>query len=191
MFPSLTTYSGDLFAEFDAMQRQLNQLFGTADWPSSIRATARGAFPTLNMGTTEDAVEIYAFAPGLDPAKLDVTIEKGLLTISGERKSDTPRASGEANFYAEERFEGAFRRVVSLPDSVEQQLTARYEELFNLFLKHSDKIDRVTFWGVTDNNSWLNNWPMRGRTSYPMVFDRQYQPKPAFEAIMKAAVNHK
>lgn len=129
MFPSLTTYSGDLFAEFDAMQRQLNQLFGTADWPSSIRATARGAFPTLNMGTTEDAVEIYAFAPGLDPAKLDVTIEKGLLTISGERKSDTPRASGEATFYAEERFEGAFRRVVSLPDEVEpSRIEATYRD---------------------------------------------------------------
>jgi len=78
-----------------------------------------------------------------------------------------------------------------LPDSVQQQLTERYAELFDLFLKHSDKIERVTFWGVTDNDSWLNNWPIRGRTSYPMVFDRQYQPKPAFEAIMKTAVNHK
>lgn len=76
-----------------------------------------------------------------------------------------------------------------LPDSVQQQLTARYAELFDLFRKHSDKIDRVTFWGVTDNDSWLNNWPIKSRTSYPMVFDREYQPKPAFEAIMKAAVN--
>ena len=78
-----------------------------------------------------------------------------------------------------------------LPDDVQQKLTARYAELFELFRKHSDKIDRVTFWGVTDNDSWLNNWPIRGRTSYPMVFDRNYQPKPAFEAIMKAAVNAK
>ncbi|MHA6249039.1 endo-1,4-beta-xylanase [Pontibacter sp. CAU 1760] len=77
--------------------------------------------------------------------------------------------------------------TTGLPDSVQQQLTARYTELFQLFRKHSDKIDRVTFWGVTDNDSWLNNWPIPGRTSYPMVFDRQYQPKPAFEALLKTA----
>lgn len=73
-----------------------------------------------------------------------------------------------------------------LPDSVEQKLTRRYAELFSLFQKHSDKIDRVTFWGVADHNSWLNNWPMQGRTSYPLLFDRQYQPKPAYKAIQEA-----
>ncbi|WP_245842358.1 endo-1,4-beta-xylanase [Pontibacter ummariensis] len=77
--------------------------------------------------------------------------------------------------------------TTGLPDSVQQQLTARYAELFDLFKKHSDKIDRVTFWGVTDNDSWLNNWPIKGRTSYPMLFDREYQPKPAYEAVLKAA----
>ncbi|GHA76278.1 endo-1,4-beta-xylanase [Pontibacter akesuensis] len=78
-----------------------------------------------------------------------------------------------------------------LPDSVQQQLTQRYVELFDLFKKHSDKIDRVTFWGVTDNDSWLNNWPIQGRTSYPMLFDRAYQPKPAYEAVLKAAAKTK
>jgi HSP20 family protein len=129
MYPSLTTFPGDLFAEFDAMQRQLNHLFGTADWPSSIRATARGAFPAVNMGTTEDAVEIYAFAPGLDPAKLDVTIEKGLLTISGERKPDVPQQQGKASLYANERFAGAFRRVVGLPEDVDAtRIEATYRD---------------------------------------------------------------
>lgn len=101
--------------------------------------------------------------------------------------SNRQGADIDATFEADEQYNVY---TAGLPDSVQQQLTARYEELFGLFLKHSDKIDRVTFWGVTDNDSWLNNWPIRGRTSYPMVFDRQYQPKPAFEAIMKAAVNH-
>ncbi|WP_162053475.1 endo-1,4-beta-xylanase [Pontibacter pamirensis] len=77
--------------------------------------------------------------------------------------------------------------TTGLPDSVQQQLTQRYAELFELFSKHSDKIDRVTFWGVTDNDSWLNNWPIRGRTSYPMLFDRQYQPKPAYNAVLEVA----
>ena len=73
-----------------------------------------------------------------------------------------------------------------LPDSVQQQLSARYAELFGLFHKHRDKISRVTFWGVADHHSWLNNWPMTGRTSYPLVFDRNYAPKPALDSIVQA-----
>ncbi|GAB3808631.1 endo-1,4-beta-xylanase [Spirosoma humi] len=72
----------------------------------------------------------------------------------------------------------------ALPDSVQQQLAADYEALFRLFLKHKDKVTRVTFWGVNDGDSWLNNWPIRGRTSYPLLFDRKNQPKPAFEKVI-------
>ena len=72
----------------------------------------------------------------------------------------------------------------TLPDSVQQQLAADYEALFKLFLKHKDKVTRVTFWGVNDANSWLNNWPIRGRTSYPLLFDRSNQPKPAFDKVI-------
>lgn len=82
--------------------------------------------------------------------------------------------------------EGYNPYVSGLPDSVQQQLSARYADLFALFHKHRDKISRVTFWGVADHHSWLNNWPMRGRTSYPLLFDRNYQPKPALDAIVKA-----
>jgi len=74
-----------------------------------------------------------------------------------------------------------------LPDAAQQKLAQRYADLFAVFVKHSDKISRVTFWGVTDGNSWLNNWPMRGRTSYPLLFNRDYQPKSAFDAVIKAA----
>ncbi|WP_017730216.1 endo-1,4-beta-xylanase [Nafulsella turpanensis] len=73
-----------------------------------------------------------------------------------------------------------------LPDSVQQKLTRRYADLFELFHKHRDKISRVTFWGVADKHSWLNDWPMEGRRSYPLLFDRDYQPKPAYEAVMEA-----
>ncbi|MBO0356767.1 endo-1,4-beta-xylanase [Hymenobacter sp. BT186] len=74
-----------------------------------------------------------------------------------------------------------------LPDSVQQKLAKRYADLFALFHKHRDVIDRVTLWGVTDADSWLNNWPIRGRTSYPLLFGRDYQPKPAFRAVVQAA----
>ncbi|MGV3502619.1 MAG: endo-1,4-beta-xylanase [Adhaeribacter sp.] len=75
-----------------------------------------------------------------------------------------------------------------LPEEVQQQQARRYGELFALFRKHADNIERVTLWGVGDGNSWLNNWPVRGRTNYPLLFDRQYQPKPAFQAVVQAGL---
>jgi endo-1,4-beta-xylanase len=74
-----------------------------------------------------------------------------------------------------------------LPDSVQQKLAQRYADLFGAFLKHRAVLSRVTFWGVTDASSWLNNWPVRGRTNYPLLFDRDGRPKPAFDAVIKAA----
>jgi len=74
-----------------------------------------------------------------------------------------------------------------LPDSVQQTLARRYSDLFGVFLKHRGVLSRVTSWGVTDASSWLNNWPVRGRTSYPLLFDRDGRPKPAFYAVIKAA----
>lgn len=83
--------------------------------------------------------------------------------------------------------EGLNPYVNGLPDDVQKKLADRYAELFGIFLKHKDQIERVTFWGVYDKTSWLNNYPVRGRTSYPLLFDRNYQPKPAFYAVIKTA----
>jgi endo-1,4-beta-xylanase len=74
-----------------------------------------------------------------------------------------------------------------LPDSVQQALAKRYAGLFGVFLKHRNVIGHVTVWGVTDTESWLNNYPVRGRTNYPLLFDRAGQPKPAFQAVIDAA----
>ncbi len=76
-----------------------------------------------------------------------------------------------------------------LPDSVQQALAKRYADLFTVFLKHRGTLTRVTFWCVTDADSWLNDWPVRGRTSYPLLFDRNGQPKPAFDAVIRTASN--
>jgi endo-1,4-beta-xylanase len=74
-----------------------------------------------------------------------------------------------------------------LPDSVQQALAKRYADLFRVYVKHRRDITRVTFWGVADGDSWLNNWPVRGRTSYPLLFDRAGRPKPAFDAVIEVA----
>ena len=71
-----------------------------------------------------------------------------------------------------------------LPDAQQLALAKRYAELFQVYLKHRDAIERVTFWGVADGDSWLNNWPMKGRTNYPLLFDRLGRPKPALTAII-------
>jgi endo-1,4-beta-xylanase len=71
----------------------------------------------------------------------------------------------------------------NLPDSVKEKLAKRYENIFKLFVKHKDKISRVTFWGVTDKFSWLNDWPIKGRTNYPLLFDRNYKEKKAYQRI--------
>ena len=74
-----------------------------------------------------------------------------------------------------------------LPEDVQQKLATRYGDLFAVFWKHRDVVNRVTLWGATDKTSWLNNWPVRGRISYPLLFDREGKPKPAFYAVLKAA----
>jgi endo-1,4-beta-xylanase len=73
----------------------------------------------------------------------------------------------------------------SLPDSVQQKLAKRYADMFKIFVKHSDKVSRITFWGLYDAQSWLNNWPVRGRTNYPLLFDSNYEPKPAFYSVIE------
>jgi endo-1,4-beta-xylanase len=77
--------------------------------------------------------------------------------------------------------------VEGLPDAVQSALAKRYAELFEVYRKHRDVVERVTFWGVADGDSWLNNWPMRGRTNHPLLFDRAGRRKPAFAAVINTA----
>ena len=71
-----------------------------------------------------------------------------------------------------------------LPDSLQVKLAKCYEDLFKIFIKYKDKIERITFWGVNDGQSWLNNWPIKGRTNYPLLFDRNFKQKAAFGKVM-------
>lgn len=77
--------------------------------------------------------------------------------------------------------------AAGLPDAVQQQLAQRYAELFAVYRKHAGTLSRVSFWGVSDADSWLNNWPVKGRSNHPLLFDRQGQPKPAFDAVVRGA----
>ncbi len=108
--------------------------------------------------------------------ELDISVlpsrSRGVIADIGRRES----ATRGSNPYTE-----------GLPDEMQRRLARRYAELFEVFLKYRDVVDRVTFWGVTDGDSWLNNFPIRGRTNHPLLFDRQGEPKPAYDAVMETA----
>ena len=116
----------DLFAEFDRLQRELQ---AGADTPATIGGSGRGGYPALNVGTTPSSVEVWAFAPGLEPASIEVQLERGVLTLAGERAPTRPSADDKATQHLAERFSGRFRRVVSLPDDIDPDaVEARYRD---------------------------------------------------------------
>ena len=115
----------DVFGELDRLQRQLQQVF---EFSPSIRGFARGGFPALNIGTTAGSAEVYAFAPGLDPASINVTLERGVLSISGERQA-TPAGDAKSSVHVNERFAGRFHRVVTLADDLDPDTVgAKYRD---------------------------------------------------------------
>jgi HSP20 family protein len=111
-----TLFPRDLFAEFDRLQRDLNTMFEPSP---GIRGLGRGGYPALNVGSTPASFEIYAFVPGIDPKSVDVNLDRGVLSISGERKADLPKSDERTTLHTNERFAGRFRRVVSLPDDID------------------------------------------------------------------------
>jgi HSP20 family protein len=119
MYESLLNFPNGLFGEFERLRRELDDAFGASGLPSSIRSVAAGSVPAINIGRTPTSVEVYAFAPGIDPSKIDVTIDRGVLRISGERVSDLPAENERINVYSRERGVGSFTRAVALPDDVD------------------------------------------------------------------------
>ena len=75
-----------------------------------------------------------------------------------------------------------------LPDSLQRALGERYADLFGVFTRHAGVLSRVTFWGVRDGDSWLNNWPVPGRVNYPLLFDRNGACKAAYDSVMNVAM---
>jgi len=129
MYESLLSFPGNLFGELDRMQRQFDDAFGSSGRAASIRSVAPGTFPAINIGSTPTSVEIYAFAPGIEADKVDITLDRGVLTISGERPAATPERSDKGHAYSRERTTGKFRRAVNLPDDIDPtRVTASYRD---------------------------------------------------------------
>lgn len=128
MYEAMLNYPNSLFGQFERLRRELDDVYGVSGLPSSIRSVAPGTLPAVNVGRTPKNVEIYAFAPGLDASKIEVTLDRGVLRIAGERPSGIPDNS-KVNVYTRERSAGSFVRAISLPDDVDpEQLKASYRD---------------------------------------------------------------
>jgi len=126
MFVSQSSFDGGLFDEFRRIEQEIDGLLGRWSWPVGIRAGARGSFPPMNLGTTSGNVDVYLFAAGLDPKALDISIQQNLLTVSGERRLPV---QDDVSWYRQERFDGSFRRVISLPEDVDpDKVSAHYKD---------------------------------------------------------------
>jgi endo-1,4-beta-xylanase len=78
-----------------------------------------------------------------------------------------------------------------VPDSIQQKWNKRVLDMFELFLKYDDVVDRVTVWGLNDAGTWLNNFPIRGRKDYSLLFDRNNQRKPVVDEMIEMANKYK
>jgi beta-xylosidase/GH35 family endo-1,4-beta-xylanase len=167
-------YNLDYAAKRDGAVRMVRSLLDRG-----IRVHAIGSQEHLKLRTPSAAAvdsSIRAFASlgvKVNVTELDIDLLPPATRNTGADLSMTAAASPTLNPYA-----------AGLPDSLQDALARRYEDLFRVYLAHRDVIDRVTFWGVTDGDSWLNGWPVRGRTAYPLLFDRQRMPKPAYHKVM-------
>lgn len=161
-------------AKRDGAIRMLNRMRANGTRIDGVGMQAHYSINGPTIDTIEQAIEAYAAAGyQVMMTELDVTVLPNPWDLEGAEVSQNFENSPFMNPYPE-----------ALPDSMQTVLADRYEDLFKLYLKHADKIKRVTFWGVNDGHSWLNGWPIKGRTNYPLLFDREYAPKPAYERVM-------
>lgn len=146
----------------------------------SIHGVGLQGHYNMTWPTQEElAASIQAFTDlGIDAmiTELDVDVLPSRTDGQSADISERGELSDELNPYPD-----------ALPDSMQQALADRYAALFDVLVDHKDQVSRVTFWGVTDGGSWKNNFPIPGRTNYPLLFGRDGEPKPAFEAVLNTA----
>ncbi|MCP5320572.1 MAG: Hsp20/alpha crystallin family protein [Pseudomonadales bacterium] len=117
MFTYLTNGERSLFDEFERLQQEMDQLFSVRP-RGAIRGGRIGAFPQINIGATEDEVHVYVYAPGFEASQFDVTIQQNVLSLGGHR---APEPREQRSWYLRERFDGEFRRAVTLPEDIDPE----------------------------------------------------------------------
>ena len=140
--------------------------------PDAIGIQGHYSLPTASFENLEAAIkEIHAAGYPVHITELDVSIYKG------PAGADLQGGGNQGARPPDPVFE-------TLPDNLQKQLADYYRTLFTIFLRHSDKIGRVSFWNIDDGQTWLRNWPVKGRPNHPLLFDASQNPKPAFHAVV-------
>ena len=179
--PKAELYYNDYSLENDAKRKGAVELIRKLK-AHGVPITGIGLQGHMHLDTptaAKEAETIEDFAAlgiRVNVSELDVDILPRTTRSDSADVSTTAAGTAQANPY-----------TAGLPDDMQQALARRYSDLFDVFLHHSKSMGRVTIWGVTDAGTWLNNFPTRGRTNYPLLYDRAGQPKPAFFAVIKQA----
>jgi HSP20 family protein len=116
MLARLHSFEGGLLNEFRCMENIVDQLFSPGVLPRAHYTMARNNYPPINIGSTSSQVDVYMYIPGMDPERLDISINKDQLMINGERRTSK---ENKANCIRSERYDGAFNKVINLPDDVD------------------------------------------------------------------------
>ena len=126
MFGRHSGFDGGLFDDFRRLQQEMEHALGDGRWRGGIRAPARGTYPPINIGSTPEQVDVYLFAAGVNPDTFNISIQQNLLTVDGERRLITEEG---ASYYRKERYDGAFHRVINLPEDVDpDRVDASYRD---------------------------------------------------------------
>lgn len=130
------------FADLDRVRGEFDSMFGWGGTSRAIRSTSGGSYPAINVGHSPQAVDVHVFAPGIDAQRTEITLDRGVLTIAGERPTDLPPESAKTSVHARERHSGKFRRTINLPDDVDpNQVQASYRDgVLHVHLRRRDVV---------------------------------------------------
>jgi HSP20 family protein len=123
MYFTLNDFGTSLFDELRRLEREMGSSYG---WPSHIRSASGGDYPPVNVGGNAERVDVYLFLAGADMGQLDINIQQNVLTVAGERRLITEEG---ADYFRRERYDGTFRRVLSLPEDIDpDSAEAKYKD---------------------------------------------------------------
>ena len=131
-------------------------------------------FPSIQQ-IEETIIDLAATGVDVMITELDITVIPNPYELAGIAREEFKKFEGDKKWDPYQS---------GIPDNVQKKLTKRYHDIFELFVKHHDKISRVTFWGINDKYTWRNENPIRGRSDYPLLFDRDYNEKPAYDKLI-------
>jgi len=170
-------YNLDYAAKRDGAVRLIKSLLDQGIPVKAIGSQEHLKLTTPSAASVDSAIKAFAaIGVHVNMTELDIDLLPPATRNTGADVSMRAGPSPALNPYA-----------AGLPDSMQQKLARRYQDLFRVYMANKDVIDRITFWGVGDGDSWLNGWPVPGRTSYPLLFDRQLGRKPAYDAVAEVA----